>query len=378
MNKVIHILGSISPGGAELALLNIIKNWKDDHFHFSVYYIKGAEILKEEFNKLGVETTFLNWKSERDFNNIPKLIKMFKTDKPDIVHSHLTTGNYWTAIAARLSQVPNYVETTHCILNPTKFGRILHSAFRPLHYRLIDSSIVVSEKVGEHLAEKYYNSKEKILKISCGISNLSDDLSEQVEKIRHEFNILENHKILLTIANLRPEVKGYEIFLESIKKLLDSGVENFHLLIAGAPDIDFPEFAKEIKHRSEALGISNKISFLGFRKDTVALLEIADIFVIPSLSEGQSITLLEALRAGKPIVATDVGAVSEAIINDENGIIVQPGNAELLKDGIIKMLNMEDKWPLISTQNKEIFRKYFTIEQTVDDLTELYNRLIEQ
>lgn len=123
------------------------------------------------------------------------------------------------------------------------------------------------------------------------------------------------------------------------------------------------------------LNISNNVIFSGHRTDIADILSCSDVAVLSSVREGFSITLLEYMAFGKPIVATDVGGNREAIINGESGIIVPPKDPIALAEGIMKFLKEKKLAEDFGKMAKERFKKKFTIQKMINETEKLYNSL---
>ena len=141
--------------------------------------------------------------------------------------------------------------------------------------------------------------------------------------------------MLATIGRLEPP-KGYRYLLQACSILNEKDVP-FHLLVVGDGYL-----RKELEDLADNLKISHHVTFTGFRRDVMKILHASDICVVPSLREGFSLTLLEAMSSEKPIVATDVGGNGEAIENGISGIIVPSGNENLLAAGIRALIEDKD------------------------------------
>ena len=375
--KVIHILGSLLPGGAELALLRILNEWKDNDFSFSVFYTRDFDQLKPEFENVGVKTTGLGWKNERDFTKIFKLIKLFRKEKPKIVHTHLWTGNYWVVIAARLSGVPIIIETVHDIFHHSKKGIIIHRLLRPIYSSFINFSVYVSKAVNNYIINNFKKPPNSSGVIINGILKRTDSDIEKKEELKFELGLKKETHLLLTIANLIPVKKGYEVYLKAIHSLVKNGIKNIHAVIVGSARDDYPDFLKQLKEKVKDYNIDEYVTFLGYRTDINELLKSADFLVMPSLYEGGPIVVLEAMRAGIPVIATRTGAVPEYIIEGESGLIIEPGNITALAGAIGKLLQHPEKWNTMGDKGKKHFEDNFTIDKTVEKLTKLYRSLLK-
>jgi glycosyltransferase involved in cell wall biosynthesis len=160
--------------------------------------------------------------------------------------------------------------------------------------------------------------------------------------------------------------KGHGYLIEAIPCLLES-FPNLKLLLAGDGDL-----RESLKHLSQRLNVDQHISFLGSRNDIAEILAITDVFVLPSVSEGTSMALLEAMSAAKPIVATDIPG-NRAILKDKhNCLLVPPGDAEKLAEAIAWLLDHSDMAAGYGKQAYQDVNQSYNIDQTVSRLMALW------
>jgi glycosyltransferase involved in cell wall biosynthesis len=161
-------------------------------------------------------------------------------------------------------------------------------------------------------------------------------------------------------------VKGQTFLLKAIALVVRES-RNVIFLIAGRGE-------EEVRLRKEAaeLGISEYVLFLGYRSDVPELLDIMDVFVLPSLSECLPLCLLEAMAAGVPIISSDVGGIPEIIVDGENGYLVKPGQPSLIAEKILLLLESEEKRRRIGRLGLEVVRKRFSMGKMIRRYEELY------
>lgn len=153
----------------------------------------------------------------------------------------------------------------------------------------------------------------------------------EVTTLREELRLGPADRLLVSVGNLYP-VKGHRYLVDALA-LLSGGHPNLHLAIAGRG-----ELAGELWARARDHGLADRLHLLGLRSDVAAVLSAADVFVLPSLSEGLPLALLEAMFAGRPIVASDVGEVRVALGDGEAGMLVEPGNPAVLAAALDRLL----------------------------------------
>jgi glycosyltransferase involved in cell wall biosynthesis len=222
---------------------------------------------------------------------------------------------------------------------------IVPRALRPFLPRLFRWSrqgaarvIAVSKQNAELLTSYYGLRADKITIVHNGI-DLPDfkesDVALARAALRAELGLPEQAIVILTLARLAPN-KGHRYLVEAMPEVLRMH-PNIHFVFAGEHDQAEPVIAQ-----ISALGLGSHVHLLGFRSDTHHLLAASDFFVLPSLAEGFSLALVEALAAGLPTVATDVGGASEVIQSGQGGILVPPADSAALAAALNHLLSLDE------------------------------------
>jgi glycosyltransferase involved in cell wall biosynthesis len=136
-----------------------------------------------------------------------------------------------------------------------------------------------------------------------------------------------------------------------------------------------PATVETLRKAIAAHGLEDVVALLGRRRDVPDLLHAADVFVLSSRQEGFPITILEAMAAGKPVIATDVGGCSEAVVHGETGLIVPPENPDALANAIIELLEDRDRSAAMGAAGRERVEREFTVDRMVEQHLEVYERL---
>lgn len=230
-------------------------------------------------------------------------------------------------------------------------------AYRMLRW-LPDYVVAVSDKVRQHAIEADGIAPHRAGVVYNGIAIKSTTAGEDGGTA----------PVIVTVGNVRP-VKGHDILIEAAAEVLRS-VPEATFLIAG--DVLDAEYLDQMQRRIEALGIGKQVRFVGGVTDTAAFLRHGTIFVLPSRSEGFSNAVVEAMAAGLPIVATEVGGNAEAIVDGESGRIVPPGDASRLAQALLWCLSNETAARAMGEAARERALALFTTEAMVRRLREVF------
>jgi glycosyltransferase involved in cell wall biosynthesis len=170
------------------------------------------------------------------------------------------------------------------------------------------------------------------------------------------------------VARFHP-VKDHATLLRAFANV-SAAVQDVDLLLVG----DGP-LRPDLEAQADALGITRRVRFLGVRHDVPDILAASDVFVLPSLSEAASITLLEAMATGTPVVATNVGGNPEIVRHDENGLLTPRGDAPAMAMAIVRLLREPERARELGAHAAEQVRRTYRLERTIDRYHTLYREL---
>jgi len=185
--------------------------------------------------------------------------------------------------------------------------------------------------------------------------------------LRQELGLSGETRIVLVLARLQPN-KGHRYLIEAAPTILERCP--VHFVFAGSPD----ERAN-LDARIAELGLSHSVSILGHRTDVLNLLRASDVFVLPSLAEGFALSIIEALAAGLPVVATRVGGAAEIIRNGENGFLVEPGDSVQLAAAVQHALGLDPDTHRRLREAALATAALFSCEETARHMVELYRHV---
>jgi glycosyltransferase involved in cell wall biosynthesis len=368
MNKIniLYLIATLDVGGAERQLVELVKRIDKNKFKPVVCCLTRGGPLEQELKEANIEYFILGKKVKFDFSVIFKLISILKQKNIHILHTWMFTSNSFGRIAGIISQTPIIIAEEQCA-DIWKNG--VHIFIDKTLSHFTDKIICVSEGV-ENFYHKYAHiSLDKMVTIYNGVE-ISDEVNIDKEKKKEEFGIMGKDNIVTTIGRLAPQ-KGIEYLLYAVPKILESMPKKKFLVVGEGDE------KNKLKKLAEKLNISQNVIFAGLRNDVKEILAITDVFVLPSLFEGLPIVILEAMLAGKPIVATDIPGTDELIVNGETGILIPPKDADSLASAIINVFKNLEKAKEMGASGRKRIEKYFSINETVRKTEELYEVLVK-
>lgn len=378
---LLHITGNTAYGGTTFYTKSLTERALKEGY--SVHYeTSQAEVINEY---LSIDAKIVSIKEMvrpvspiKDFITTIKLYQYIKKNNIDIVHTHTSKGGFVGRLAAGLAGVRTVVHSVQGFAFHEHSGR-LSTAFYVLLERFVarfcDKIIFVNSHDKEVAISKKIIKTEKAVLIYNGIAPQkvqlsSDEILKARRDIRNEFDLPSDALIVGAIARLSPQ-KGIEYLIESIPNLIEKH-QNLYFLIVGTGALE-----RKLKNRVADLNINNNVIFTGYRSDNTILLNSLDIYVLPSLWEGFSLSLLEAMAVGLPIITTNIKGNKEAVDN-ECGIVVSPKSSTELEEALDKYISNSSFRYNMAAKAKDKFMKNHTHEFMLDQTFALYKKLIEK
>ena len=357
------VITSMPVGGAETLLVNLVQQFDRTRIIPSISCLKERGVLGELLTEQGYPVFDQLINHKLDFAVAGRLKKLFIQEQIDAV---VTVGAgdkmFWGRLAARRARVPVVLSALHSTGWPDGVGRL-----NRMLTRITDGFIACADSHGRFLVEFEKFPPEKVFVIQNGIDTQRFHFNADERKAwREKLGIPESAPVVGIVAALRPE-KNHALFLEAAKLTLND-VPDAHFIIAG----DGPE-RESLETLGSDFGISNRVHFLGSVSDIPAILSAIDVFSLTSHNEAKPVSILEALSCQRPVVATNVGSVSESVIHEQTGLLVDEGDLASLHLSWVEYLN---NGPLRDSIGRT-GRNHVVENSSLEAMTEGYTHLIE-
>lgn len=362
--NVLYIIWSLGLGGAERAVIDLVKGLDKQKFNPMVCCLNDKGVFAAELEKEDIKVIALGKKPGLEIGVVKKIMSVIKENNISIVHTHMWGANFWGRIAARIAKVPVIIATEQ---NVDIWKRPHHLFLDRYLGFYTDRIIAVSNSVKEFYIKNAGLKPDKISVIYNSV-NLKKYKPNKENKIN--FDTGNGEVILGVIGRLVPQ-KGHRYFLLALKELLNH--YKIKGLIIGSGPLE-----KELKEFSQSLGLNGSVIFTGLRKDIPELFKSIDILVLPSLREGLPLVALEAMASGTPIVATKVGGTPEVVIDRETGILVAPKSHIALREGIVRLIKDRNLSQHIIDSAKKLVEDKFSVIKIVNKTQCLYEELYQQ
>ena len=360
--RIALLLESDGPGGAEKMVFHLAEGLlARGHTVVPVGPERGVGWLGALYReKLGLEPASFRLRRALDPECVADLMNLFRRECIDVVHSHEFAMASYATVAARLSGLPSII-TLHSAGAFLKSGRT-RTAMR-WAIRTADVATTISDATRDAIVDSLRLQGSGLQTIPNGVPIPEGDGSG----VRSELGVDEAVSLILAVGNLYP-VKGHDILIRALA-----------LVAQRKPDLPWVaaiagrgEEHASLLALADSFGLSERVKFLGVRSDIGALLNGADIFVQPSRSEGMPLAVIEAMRAGLPVIASDVGGLREMIASGADGELVPAEDPQELASRLERLLEHPRERARLGRAARVSSGDRFGVESMVEQYLQLY------
>ncbi|MFQ5904574.1 MAG: glycosyltransferase, partial [Candidatus Binatia bacterium] len=328
--------------------------------------------LLDELRCLGVQTHVIPESQHHSLSLLKQLADYFRFNEVDIVHTHKYKDNVLGGLASFMRNVPFRIRTIHGLpelydgLRAFKYG-VYHMVDTRVNRWLVDHILTVSFELRNQLIN--YFGSEKVTCVHNAISVSKMRTNRSLVELRKELKIGELEFLIGTVCRLTP-VKGLAVLLKAAQTICSQRPGVKFIIVGDGPSRDF------LHGLASGYDLGNDVLFLGHRSDAHAILELMDIFVLPSLSEGIPVALLEALALARPVVATRVGGIPEVVEHGASGLLVTPGKEDELAQSCIDLMDNYAWAKSLGASGRKRVTKHFSPAVMADQVAKVYRALV--
>jgi len=322
--NVFSVIWSLQTGGAERVVADLARGLDRSRFRPVVCCLNFKGRLAEGLERDGITVHALGKKPRLDLGALLRLSRLMRRERADVVHTHLWTSSFWGRLAALMAGVKARVVTEH---NVDTWRRPAHLAADRLLARATDEFIFVSREVEAFYRPRLRLDPARGRVVRNGIDLAPFDGAVDAVAARDRLGLSRTATVVGIVGRL-DERKGHRYFLEALASLTGRLPALQGLVVGEGRE------KPAIETRRAALGLDDRVRLVGYWPNVAEALAAVDVFVLPSLMEGHPLAILEAMAAGKPVVATRVGGNSEAVEDGVTGLLVPPRDPEALASAI--------------------------------------------
>jgi glycosyltransferase involved in cell wall biosynthesis len=364
--KILHVINTLSAGGAELHLLTLCQYLKRLGVETVVAYLKegrGSRPLRPDFEAAGIPVFYLGGESVDFVRPWLQLQRLLKQEKPDILHTHLPRADLLGFLTRLIGFSGSWVCSVHGIYANHWRGHKTLPLFK-LIWRQADRVIAISRAVKEWLVKDCGLAPEKVQVVYYGIEPERWSLPSQDLRSKWELN---GQLLVGTVGRLEP-VKGHDILIRAMPSVVQQ-FPQATLLIAGH---DPWGYGRVLERLATQLGVDAHLCFLGFQNDVPLFLHALDVFAFASRSEGFGQVVIEAMAAGKPVVVSRIAPLTEIVVDGETGLWAEPGIPESFAEKIRWLLTHPEDARAMGRRGQERVSTFFSAARMAQEMRNVY------
>lgn len=378
--RVLHLISSTGFFGAENVLIQLAIELQYTDFHPIVGVFKNMQNphleVAEEAKRHDLEAVIFPCHDKFDPNAIIRLRKFLNRNHINIIHTHGYKSNLY-ALAASSGKKTPLITTCHPWLGndlKMKFYAGLDKFFLNRFNKVVAINDLIKQEILNHNVHP-----DKVVTIYNGINPDRFNKLAKSNNIRKELGIKEGCRVIGTVGRLTEE-KGHIYLLQAAKRILQQYPKVIFLIVGDGP------LREQLEAKStESVGFESvksccsksAVIFKGIRTDIPEIYSIMDIFVLPSLTEGLPMVLLEAMASKKPVIATSVGAIPKVVVDGETGLLINSADSNQLADAIIYLLKNENKAREIGEKGYERVKNEFSSNRMTKQYIKVYEEILK-
>jgi glycosyltransferase involved in cell wall biosynthesis len=365
--RIAMMIETDGPGGAEMMVFRLSEELRRrGHTIVPVGPRNGTAWMGDMFRTAGFSPETFWLKRPIDPACVGRFMRLFRRHAIDVVHSHEFTMGVYGSAAARLLAIP-HVLTMHGGFTATKALR-RRIALR-WAIRQSGSTVAVSKATRKEFAKDLGLRENVFTVVHNGVPSTSGD----AERVRREFGCTDSDTVILAVGNLERN-KNHRMLLEALVRLQRDGLAvPWKLIIAAGRGGGEHDYLLEYVR---AHSLDDRVRIATGRNDVADLLALADIFVMPSLWEGLPMALLEAMVAGKAIIASATAGIPEAIVDGREGMLVPPGDLDALASGLRTLMADRRRRYELGVAALARAHREFTVQVMADHYLAIYRRCL--
>jgi glycosyltransferase involved in cell wall biosynthesis len=370
--KVLHLINTLSAGGAEYHLLTLCRHLRAQGIDPVVVclreHVKDSCSLRPDFTRAGIQVIDLNADSRYDSRFFVRIARVMAAEQPELLHTHLPRADLAGAFAQFLRPSIPWVCSVHAIYSVDWSGRWSLPLIRIL-WRRANLILCISHAVRDWLI-RHGMPPEKARVVHYGIE--TEQFAHSRTDVREMWGI-KDRIVVGMIGRLEPR-KGHQYIIEAMPELCRQ-IPNALLLIAGH---DPWGYGKTLRQLMKSLHVEENVRLIGFQNDVVSFLHALDAFVFATTSEGFGQVLVEAMAAGKAVVASKVPPLTEIAVDGQSARLVEPGKPAAFTAALAQLLSDPVGRQRMGRHGRERVQRYFTAERMAAETISLYEEACGQ
>ncbi len=385
--KILRVIARLNMGGPALHVAYLTAGLRERGYDTTLVagsLARGEDSMAFVADELGVEVVRIDELGReisplRDLAATIRLARLIRRERPQILHTHTAKAGTVGRVAALLAgsrRPPIVIHTFHGHVLRGYFGPLRSLFFRLLERWLASSTtalVAVSPQVRDDLVALRVAPRERFVVIRLGIELDERVAAEQDGRAESRRYLgIPGDRFAVGWIGRMTAVKRTDDVLVAFKALRDSGVEACLCMVGDGPDRD------QLERRAQELGVVRDMLFLGYQEDVAPFYAAFDALVLPSGNEGTPVSAIEALAAGRPVVATRVGGVPDVVRDGEDGFLVEVGATDELAERLARLARNPALRKRMGEEGRARVLPRYAVDRLVDDVDQLYRSLLSE
>lgn len=367
MKTVLHLIDTSGPGGAETIFMNLLEAFNQGQFR-SIPLVTPGSWAEAKLTERGIKANVCHAKGSFASGYLLEIVRLVRRERIDLIQAHLPGANVYASIAGVLTRTP-VVSIFHGSVDMAEHERLRWAKVGAINTgsRRI---VAVSNHLKADLLERTSLSAKKMQVIHNGV-DIARFTPSKMNLLRRELSLSPESFIVCSLGNVRP-AKGYDHLIEAAGQVVREA-PHIHFVIAGQGKGQLLARLQEMRRRRQLQG---NVHFLGFREDAVSILSSSDVFLLPSTSEGFSISTIEAMACGLPVVATRSGGPEEIVTSGVDGQLIPATSSTSIAETILELARDAALRKRLGRAASVTAAKKFSLEAMLQEYERLYGELL--
>lgn len=351
-------------------ILALLRQLDRERFRPYLVAMKGPGDLIEQAQKMGVEATNLQFDVKGKFHGWREWRRVLRQTKPRLIHSFLFHSNLLARFTKILNPSIQVISGIRTVYTVEQYGRRYGQLERWTH--CLDSLYVANSEQGRLSAMDAIGlpgQKVRMVPNGIDIGPFSEPNDEIRKSVRNEFRISSEEFVIGVVAQLRP-AKRHDLLLEAFADALKA-IPNMRLLLVGGGERE-----QALREQAAAIQIDAAVTFAGYRSDARRILRGLDAFTLPSDVEGIPVSVMEAMEAGLPVIATRIGGIPDLIEDGVSGCLIEPGDENALTENILRIASNDNLRNQLGQAARERVVQQFSVQRMARRFEELYEQVL--
>jgi glycosyltransferase involved in cell wall biosynthesis len=291
---------------------------------------------------------------------------------PEVIHVHYSKDTWYALLLAGILRRRSRLVFTKHLASPD--GMRKKDPLHKLLAKRIDAFVAISCYMKKNILSTYAVGEAKVPVIYYGVSERVVGTPDEGRKVRERLGVLPHQPLVGMVAQVTPD-KRQDLFVEAAARLVAQSPSCAFVLAGESVQ---PAYAARVKTLISKVRLEGSVRWLGFVEDIPSLMQAIDVLVMPSKAEAFGLVLIEAMANGRPVVASNAGAVPELVSHGRNGYLFPEGDPEALADALFDLLNDPDKRHEMGREGKRMFLERFRLDREVTETLSLYESLLSR